>query len=66
MGEGGSAMAIEAADLVVMSDNLLRISSAIQLCRNSKAIIIQNCVFSVAIKIVAVIMAGLGNSIIDI
>ena len=62
MGEGGSAMAVEAADLVIMSDNLLRISSTIELCRSSKSIIIQNCVFAVAIKIIAVILAGLGKN----
>ena len=62
MGEGGAAMAVEAADLIIMSDNLLRISSTLRLCRASKSIIIQNCVLAVGIKIIAVILAGLGQT----
>lgn len=60
MGNGGAAMAVEAADVVIMSDNLLRISSTVSLCRASTQIIIHNCVFAIGIKIVAVILASLG------
>jgi Zn2+/Cd2+-exporting ATPase len=60
MGEGGSAMTVSAADLVIMSDNLLRIPSTIELCRITKAIIIENCVFAVLVKIAASVLAIIG------
>ena len=61
MGAGGSAMAAQAADLVIMSDNLLRLTSSIQLCRFSRNLIIQNCVFAIGIKIIAVVLAIMGK-----
>lgn len=60
MGDGGSAMAIDAGDVVVMSDNLLRIPSAIELCRRARDVILQNCVFAIAVKIIAVVLAIMG------
>lgn len=63
MGEGGAAMTITAADLVIMSDNLLRIPSSVELCRTTKQIILENIGISVAIKIAAVILAIIGKPI---
>ena len=60
MGEGGSGMTVAAGDVVIMSDNLLRITSTISFCRYSKSIIIQNCAFAVVVKIMAVILAIIG------
>jgi len=54
-------MTITAADLVVMSDNLLRIPSSIELSRATKRIILENIGLSVSIKIVAVVLAILGE-----
>lgn len=61
MGAGGSAMAVTAADVVLMSENLQLIPCAVNLCRSARAIIIQNCVFSIAIKIVAIALAFEGE-----
>ena len=54
-------MTITAADLVVMSDNLLRIPSSIELSRATKRIILEKIGLSVSIKIVAVVLAILGE-----
>lgn len=60
MGAGGTAMAAAAAEIVMMSDNLLRVPSTIRLCRYARDIIIQNCCISIAIKIAAVVLAVTG------
>ncbi len=61
MGAGGSAMAVVAANCVIMSDNLLRVPSAIKICRHARAVIIANCVFSVIVKLTAIVLAVLGT-----
>ena len=60
MGAGGSAMAVVAADVVILSNNLLRLSSAVSLCRSARATIIINCVFAITVKLFAIILAILG------
>ena len=60
MGAGGSAMAAQAADVVIMSENLLRLPSCVQLCRDARSVIVQNCVFSIVIKLVAIVLAIIG------
>ncbi len=61
MGAGGTAMAAAAADIVMMSDNLLRLPATIQLCKLARSIIIQNCILSILVKIVAVVLAVMGK-----
>lgn len=61
MGVGGSAMAAAAADIVMMSDNLLKLPATIQLCRQSRNLIIQNCSFSIGFKIIGVVFALMGK-----
>ncbi len=61
MGAGGTAMAAAAADIVMMSDNLLRVPATIKLCQQARSVIIQNCFFSIAIKILAVVLAVTGD-----
>lgn len=60
MGAGGSAMAVAAADVVILSNNLLRLPSAVSICRTARTVIVQNCVFAIAIKLAAIVMAILG------
>lgn len=57
MGAGGSAMAVSAADLVLLSNNLLRVPQAVTLCRLTRRVIFFNCAFSVGIKLIAVGLA---------
>ncbi len=61
MGAGGSAMAVVAADVVILSNNLLRLPSAIKLCQKARRIIITNCCFAVGLKIFAIVLAILGK-----
>ena len=52
MGGAGTDTALETADIVLMSDDLKKLPSAIDLSRRAKKIIIQNITFSVLIKAV--------------
>ena len=62
MGAGGSAMAVAAADVVLITDNLLLIPCALRHCRMARAAMVQNCVFAIAIKMFAIILAILGKN----
>jgi Cd2+/Zn2+-exporting ATPase len=57
MGGVGSDTALETADVVLMSDNLMRIPAAIQLGKSALSIIKQNIVFALAVK---ALFLGLG------
>ncbi len=63
MGAMGSDAAIEAADIVLMDDDPLKISKAIRISRKCLGIVYQNIVFSIAVKILALILVafGMGN-----
>jgi cation transport ATPase len=63
MGANGSAMAVTAAGVVLMNENLLMVPAAIKLCRYAKNAMIENCVFAICIKIVAIVLAILGNGL---
>ncbi len=60
MGEGGAAMAVECADVIIMSDNLLRIPATISLSKSCNRIVIENVAVSLAIKIAAIVLASTG------
>ncbi|MDR3215181.1 MAG: HAD-IC family P-type ATPase, partial [Bacilli bacterium] len=57
MGGIGSDAAIEAADVVIMNDDLTKIPLAIKISKKTKKIVLQNIVFALLIKI---IILGLG------
>ena len=59
MGERGTDSAIEAADLVIMSDNLSRIPQAIEISRRTISIAKQNIVFAIGIKLLVLVLASL-------
>jgi Cd2+/Zn2+-exporting ATPase len=61
MGDGGTAMASHAANVVILSDNLLKIPGTIKLCKLAKSCIIQNVSFVLIIKLLAVIFALTGD-----
>jgi Cd2+/Zn2+-exporting ATPase len=50
MGALGSDAAIEAADVVIMNDDLRRLGDAVTIARKTKAIVWQNVIFSLAVK----------------
>lgn len=60
MGSMGSDAAIEAADVVIMDDNLMRIPSVIRIARKTLRIARENIVFALAVKIVVLILGALG------
>ncbi|XP_031562992.1 cadmium/zinc-transporting ATPase HMA3-like [Actinia tenebrosa] len=57
MGAGGTALAVEAADVALMSNNLAKIPELICLAKFCSLIVKQNIVFSVLLKIIIVIVA---------
>lgn len=63
MGAGGSAMAVQAADVVLMRNDLLLIPATIELCIDARNTVIANCLFAVSIKIVAIILALIGKQL---
>lgn len=60
MGSMGSDAAIEAADVVIMDDNLLRIPQVIRIARTTLSIAKQNIVFAIGVKIIVLILGAFG------
>ena len=60
MGAMGSDAAIEAADLVLMDDDPLKISRAIKISRKCLGIVYQNIVFAIAIKLACLVLVAVG------
>lgn len=60
MGALGSDAAIEAADVVLMTDELSKISTVIQIARKTLRIAYQNIVFALAVKFIVLILGALG------
>ena len=59
MGALGSDAAIEAADIVIMTDEIGKIDTAIRLAKKTMGIARQNIIFSVAVKIAILILCSL-------
>ena len=60
MGNLGSEAAIEAADVVLMDDDPLKISKAIKIARKCIRIVYENIYFAIGIKILCLILGALG------
>ena len=60
MGAMGSDAAIEAADIVLMDDDPLKISKAIKISRKCLRIVHQNIGFAIAVKILSLIFVAFG------
>lgn len=60
MGSMGSDAAIEAADIVLMDDDPAKIADVVAIARKTLAIVKQNIVFALAIKILVLILGALG------
>ena len=61
MGAMGSDAAIEAADVVLMDDDPLKIAKAIRISRKCIGIVYQNIVFALAIKFACLALGALGH-----
>ncbi len=60
MGAIGSQAAIEAADVVLMDDDLKKMPKAIRIARKCVGIVYQNAVFSIGIKLVCLVLTAYG------
>ena len=60
MGAMGSDAAIEAADVVLMDDDPMKISKAIRISRKCLRIVYQNIVFAIGIKLLCLLLGALG------
>ena len=60
MGALGSDAAIEAADVVLMDDDPLKIAKAIKISRKCLRIVYENIYFAIGIKVLCLILGALG------
>ncbi len=60
MGGVGSDAAIEAADVVIMTDEPSKIATAIRIARKTLKIVKENIVFALAVKFIVLILVGVG------
>ena len=62
MGAGGTALAVESADVALMSNNLAKIPELVELGRFCYRVVAENITFSVVVKVAIVIVALLGKA----
>lgn len=60
MGALGSDAAIEAADIVLMDDDPLKISKAMKISRKCLRIVYQNIVFAIGVKLICLLLGAIG------
>jgi len=60
MGGVGSESAIEASDVVIMTDNISKIIDAIKISKKTCGIIKQNLIFSISVKVIILLLSTLG------
>lgn len=60
MGGMGSDAAIEAADVVIMNDNLMKLPAAIKIARNTNRIVKENIVFALGVKGIVLVLGAAG------
>ena len=60
MGAMGSDAAIEAADVVLMDDDPMKIAAAIRISRRCLTIVYENIVFAIGVKLICLVLVALG------
>ncbi len=60
MGGIGSDASIEAADIVIMDDNLLKLPVAVKIAKKTMRIVGQNIVFAIGVKVMVLILSAFG------
>lgn len=60
MGAMGSDAAIEAADVVLMDDDPIKIAKAVKISRKCMSIVYQNIVFAIGIKLICLLLGAVG------
>ncbi len=62
MGGLGSDAAIEAADIVIMTDEIGKIATGINIAKNTKKIVSQNIILALAIKTIVLVLGAIGKA----
>ena len=62
MGALGSDAAIEAADIVLMDDDLTKLATAVRIARKTRSIVRQNIVFALGVKFLVLGLTVIGRS----
>ena len=60
MGGIGSSSAIEASDIVIMTDELSKTLESIEISKKTNKIIIQNLTFAIGVKLLVLLLSLLG------
>ena len=60
MGALGSDAAIEAADIVLMDDDPLKIAKAIRIAKKCLRIVYENIIFAIGVKLLCLLLGALG------
>ena len=60
MGALGSDSAVECSDVVIMDDDIDKVSKAIKIAKHTKAIVISNIILSLAVKAAMLTLSALG------
>lgn len=60
MGGMGADLSIEAADVVLMNDDLMKLSEAIDIAKGTQRIIVQNIVFALGVKALVLALGAVG------
>ena len=60
MGGLGSDAAIEAADVVIMDDKILKISEVIKIAKKTMFIVKENIIFAIGVKLLFLVLGGMG------
>ena len=60
MGAMGSDAAIEAADIVLMNDNIESLPTAVRISKKTHAIVMQNIVFAIGVKVLIMLLTAIG------
>ncbi len=60
MGGLGSDAAIEAADIVLMNDNIEKLPVAVSIARKTHRIVMQNIIFALAVKLLVLLLTAVG------
>lgn len=60
MGSMGSDAAIEAADIVIMDDDLMKVASLLKIAKKTMSVVKQNIVFAIGVKVLILLLGALG------
>ncbi|SDX14153.1 heavy metal translocating P-type ATPase [Tepidimicrobium xylanilyticum] len=60
MGALGSDAAIEASNIVIMTDEIGKIAKGIRIAKNTKKIVVQNIVFALGVKLIVLVLGAFG------